>query len=70
MDERREVLVNRMRHLRQEIQSIFDDAEHWNRIHPDEQLIDPDEDWLLQRMADGLDASLAHEDELRAKGLT
>lgn len=61
----REQLVARMRKLRQDIAAIFDDAEHWNRLHPDEEPIDPDPDGLLARIAAALDASLARENRVR-----
>ena len=58
MDERQEVFMNRRRHLREEIRAIFADAAHWNRIHPDEEPIDPDPDDTLQRLAEECDAYL------------
>lgn len=58
----REQLVARMRKLRQDIAAIFDDAAYWNRVHPDEEPIDPDPDGLMARIATALDASLAGEE--------
>lgn len=55
-------LVARMRKLRQDIDDIFSDAEHWNRIHPNEEPIDPDPDGLMGKIAAALDTALADED--------
>jgi hypothetical protein len=61
MDECHEVIISRAQHLRQEIAMIFNDVEHWNRIHPDEKPIDADPDGLLRRMAHFLEVVLEQE---------
>jgi len=64
-DMRRAALVARMRKIRQDITQIFDDAEHWNRVHPDEPPLtheDIDPGGELRRMAAGLEMSLAREE--------
>jgi len=60
----RAAIVSRARQMRREIAQIFDDAEHWNRVHVPwkGKPIDPDPDGKLQRIADGLDRMLAAED--------
>lgn len=57
-------LIARMRHLRREIEQIFDDAAHWNEYtrKPSEAPIDPDPDGQLRRIADAFDAALAGEE--------
>lgn len=70
MDERREVLVHRMRQVRENIREWFDAIEHWNAIHPDEEPLDQvklDSDGTLTKMAIALDQSLANEDRIRAQ---
>jgi hypothetical protein len=59
MDERQEVFLTRARHLRQEIEQILVDAEHWNRTHPDEEPIDPDPEGELLLERDWLNLFIA-----------
>ncbi|MGE0363026.1 MAG: hypothetical protein AB7R67_20095 [Vicinamibacterales bacterium] len=56
--ERHEILAE-ARRIRAEIEQIFIDAEHWNRIHPSEEPIHPDPDGRLRRLAKGIDQMLA-----------
>lgn len=42
-------LLARAQRIRAEINQIFLDAEHWNRLHPHETPIDPDPDGGLRR---------------------
>lgn len=69
MDERREVFLKRKLHLRREIQSIFDDAYHWNLAHMYEDPIDPDPDGELRLLAQELDRSIAEAAELNGEVL-
>lgn len=55
-------LFQRMRRHRAEVEQIFIDVEHWNRIHPDEEPLDPDPDGTMRRIADAYDKALAIED--------
>lgn len=57
----RAALITRAVTMRAEIQSIFDDADHWNRVHPREEPINPDPGGLLRRIVDGIDKMLAAE---------
>jgi hypothetical protein len=41
-------LLARSRNLADEIEQLFIDAEHWNRLHPDLAPINPDEDGVLR----------------------
>jgi hypothetical protein len=43
----RDDLIARAAKMAQEIQQIFDDQAHWNRMNPDEPPIDVDQDGLL-----------------------
>jgi hypothetical protein len=62
MDERREVLVNRMRHMERVIEHHFGDG--WE---PPVDAIEVQQDNFLRRYLEGLKKSLAHEDELAAR---
>ena len=59
----REAIIQRARDMRVNIEQIFSDAEHWNRLHvPWKGLpINPDPDGKLRRIADGIDKMLANE---------
>lgn len=57
----RTVIVNRARMLRAEITQIINEAAHWNRMHPNELPIDPDQHGQLRAIADSIDAMLAKE---------
>lgn len=48
-------LVEDLRAMRENIQLAFNDAAHWNRLHPDEEPINPDPDGKLREMADQID---------------
>ena len=54
MSKVRDHLLARREVLRAEILQVFADAEHWNRVHPDDEQIDADPDGefaaLLQRL--------------------
>lgn len=70
MDERREVLVNRMRLMRENIREWFDAIDHWNAAHPDEDPLDKvalDPGLVMARAADALDQSLAREAKIAAE---
>ena len=61
-------IVKRAQKLRAEIAQAFYDAERWNKLHPQEEAINPDPDGELKRLAEGLDAMLAiegHNGEVR-----
>jgi hypothetical protein len=58
----RKAIIARARFLRVEIQQIFDDAAHWNRINPNQENINPDPDGELRAIAEGIDAMLAKEE--------
>jgi len=58
-DDARKAFVERARKIRAEITQIFDDQDHWNRIHPTHVPLDVDYDGKLRRIAEGLDAWLA-----------
>jgi hypothetical protein len=61
----RESLINRARAARQEIEQIFLDVDHWNRIRPaHEAPIDPDPDGALAR---ALEQAVAIEVKLRVE---
>jgi len=45
--------------MKEEINQIFYDAEHWNSNHPDEEAINPDPDGALKRLEEGIDKMLA-----------
>lgn len=47
-------LLARAQRIRKDINQIFLDAEHWNRLHPDETPIDPDPDGELRQALAGL----------------
>jgi hypothetical protein len=55
----RDVLLGRATIMRKEITQIFDDTDHWNSTHPNEEPINPDPDGSLQRLAAGIDKMLA-----------
>ena len=57
----RAMLLNSVRHLRSEIESIFTDAAHWNRINSDKEPIDPDPSGDLRASIESLDALLLNE---------
>ena len=57
----RALLLEQVRMTRAEIEQIFMDAEHWNRMHPNEAKIDVDSDGTLRQTADDLDALLLRE---------
>lgn len=57
----RESLLDRFRRIRADIASIFDDADHWNRVNPSHAPIDPDPNGELRRIAVALDRTLADE---------
>jgi hypothetical protein len=57
---KRSDLFDRAQKIRNEIAQIFDDARHWNSLHPGEE-IDPDPDGSLVRAAARLDTMLAGE---------
>jgi hypothetical protein len=59
----REVIVNRAKKLRAEIEQTFLDADHWNRTHADQPPIEADPDGQLRQIASGLDSFLAFESE-------
>lgn len=62
-DTARAEMIARVRKLRGEIADHFGTIAHWNdRVRAaDEEPIDPDPDGQLQRIADGLDRTLAAE---------
>jgi hypothetical protein len=69
MDERREVLVNRMRHLREVIREWFAAIDDWHATHPEEpppDMAELDPGDYMTRMAAALDASLAREAAIEA----
>lgn len=41
-------MILRAEKIKAEIEQIFVDASHWNRIHPDEEPIDPDPDGKMK----------------------
>jgi hypothetical protein len=55
--ERARIVASARRNLA-EIESIFEDAAHWNRARPDAP-VDPDPDGLLAKVADGYRQFLA-----------
>jgi hypothetical protein len=59
----REAIIRRARDMREKIEQIFADAEHWNRVNvPWKGLpINPDLDGQLRRIADSIDKMLANE---------
>ena len=59
----REAIIQRARDMQANIEQIFSDAEHWNRVNvPWKGLpINPDADGKLRRIADGIDKMLANE---------
>ena len=59
----RSSIIARAVAMRAEIQQLFDDAAHWNRVHAPwkGKPIDPDPDGQLRRIADGIDRMLARE---------
>lgn len=63
MSKTRSEIVAEAKRIREEIADIFAVAEHWNTCvrKPDEDVIDPDPEGQLARMAKGLDAMLARE---------
>jgi hypothetical protein len=60
-DERAQ-LIGRLRAMKAETEQIFIDTDHWNRVHPDEEPIDPDPDGRLNRMLASINFALACED--------
>ena len=58
-------LVSRMRAIKQEIDQIFIDADHWNEFarKPNEAKIDPDPDGQLRRLQKAYGAALAVEEK-------
>lgn len=52
-------IMARGRRLRAEIEVIFTTCDHWNRLHPDEEPVDPDPDGSLRRIAEALDRQFA-----------
>jgi len=56
----RSSLIERTKQLRDEIKQLFLDAEHWNRLHPDE-VIDPDPDGELAKLHQQLEEALRRE---------
>jgi hypothetical protein len=60
----RSSIIARAVAMRAEIQQLFDDAAHWNRVHVPwkGQPIEPDPDGRLRRIADGIDRMLAREE--------
>lgn len=63
MNERRGEWLARAHAVLAEIRQIFLDAEHWNRLHPEEEPIDPDPDDVLARDQVWLEASIARLEE-------
>jgi len=51
--ERREI-IKRVKGIRRGIEMIFNDAAHWNRLHPTQKPIDPDPDGTLKKMLERL----------------
>lgn len=51
----RQRLIHRGRHMHREIQQIFDDCSHWNRINARQEPVDPDPDGELGRCLQQLD---------------
>ena len=58
---RRALLVENARQTRAEIEQIFSDVGHWNRLHPTAEPIDADPDGFLRQIAEELDALLLRE---------
>ena len=65
-DESRAAIISRARQIRCEIEQIFTDAAHWNRIHVTwkDKPIDPDPDCQLRRIGEGIDRMLAAEEQV------
>lgn len=64
-DRERQLIIDRARRLRHDIEQIFTDCASWNDNSVSRRngaaSIDPDPDGQLRRMADGLDRMLAAE---------
>ncbi len=61
-------LFRRAEEMAKRINELFEDADHWNRIHPD-QPIDPDPKGELKNLLEGLEKSIIKEKEIqRTKG--
>jgi hypothetical protein len=54
----RGLLLANARVMRDELEQIFVDTDHWNRAHPDEDQIDPDPGGTMRQMIDEIDALL------------
>ena len=54
----REMLLGEARAQRAAIELMFNTAEHWNRMNPNGEPIDPDPDGMLRQSADDIDALL------------
>lgn len=58
----REKLIARARKMKAEIEQMYADAAHWNRMHPNVTPIDPDPDGKLAGIKHGIEAMLAEEE--------
>ncbi len=57
----RDQIIAKAGRLCREISQTFQDVQHWNNIHPDEEPINPDPDGFLAHMLEILDGVLARE---------
>lgn len=55
-------MVARMRKLKAEVDQVFIDAEHWSRINPEQEPLNPDPDGSLAIIRANLARSLMRED--------
>jgi hypothetical protein len=59
----RGMFINRARVQREEIEQYFRDGEHWNRLHPGEE-IDLDPDGRMRQLASDLDGFITRNSEV------
>lgn len=65
----REQITAEAKRIRKEIGDYLDDCDHYNRVHPLKPM-DPDPDGDVARLAAGLDATLAREEQNKVQNLS